>query len=188
MQRLAAALGLVTAVAVVVVSLSMGGPKVAAASTPTVAAQVRPSCSLSVDRMRIGSRVARKTVQMHLRCNYLVLGLGFRSSLPVRKVRRTAALVDGAPGDRLMCSRRWPTAVVGFKPRQAKGTTLGGCLGVTGYNTRSTITVALRKAVCRPRRLRVRVVAFGGLDCRGSLYPCAAIGYRATVARNVVGC
>lgn len=187
MQRLAARLGLVAAVVLVVVALPLDGRRRAAASMRIAAAQASPSCPLSVDRMRIGPRVARNTVEVGVRCDFGVIGLGLRTSTPLRKVRRAGEVVGGVPGDRLTCSRRWP-AVVGFKPRRAKRTTLAGCVGRTGHNARSTVTVAVKESVCRPRRLRVRVVAFGGIDCRGSLYPCAAIAYRASVATNVAGC
>jgi hypothetical protein len=187
MQLLPAGLALLGAVIVTVVVLPLAGSTPASASTGSKTAQARPSCSLSVERMRIGSRLARKTVRVGVRCNFEVIGLGLRTSAPLRKVRRAADVAGGVPGDRLTCSRRWPP-VVGLMPRRAKRKTLAGCVGVTGYNVRSTITVAMRKAVCAPRRLRVRVAAFGGIDCRGSLYPCPAVGYHASAARTVVGC
>jgi hypothetical protein len=162
---------------------SVAGPQAPVAPAQLMPAQARPACSLVV--MRSGA--ARTTVKLRVRCNYLVTAIGFRSSLPIRKVRRTTILQDPAPGDRVVCSRRWPRALRPL-PRRAKRSTLGGCSGMAGYNTSAIITIAINKPVCRPKRLRVRIRTFGGLDCRGSTYPCASIGYSSTAIRTVAGC
>ena len=187
MRRAAVGFVLTAAVALAVVALAPYGSSLAAASEQSAAAQLIPSCSLSMDRVLAGARLARKTVAVRVRCNYRVTALGLRSSIPIRKVRRVAALVGGGPGDQLTCGRRWPPAA-GIQTRRAKRGTLGGCVGSTGFNTRSTITVAVKKEVCRPKRLRVRVVAFGGFDCRGSLYPCPAVGFYTSRLSAVAGC
>jgi hypothetical protein len=163
-------------------------PTTAATSTGGEAAQTTPSCSLTVERLRTPSgRLARKTVKIGARCNYLVTNLGLRTSLAIRKVRRAAALEGATVGDYLTCSRRFPTR---FAPRvrRVNPVALAGCSGMTGFNTRSTITVAMRRSVCRPKRLRVRVHTFGGIDCRGSLNPCASIGYTSNVIRTISAC
>jgi len=176
------------AVAAAVSGFSGGMSRPAAASPAGEAAQARPSCSLAVERMRLASGRTRKTAEISLRCAYRVDALGIRSSIPIRKVRRAASLVGPVPGDRLTCRRGlWPR-VLFRRPRGVERAYLGGCSGSAGYNTRARITIAVSRSLCRPRRLRVRVQTFGGIDCRGSVYPCPLIGYSSMLVKNVGGC
>lgn len=174
------------AIGVAATGLAAATSPVASASWQSDSAQARSSCSLRVERLKLDSRRARKTVQIHMRCNYRVDVLGFRSSIPIRKVRRNPTLVGATAAEYMSCDRR---RRAGLRPTRAKRTTLGGCSGKLGPNTRLTITVALRQAVCRPKRLRVRVETLGGSCGIGpALYPCAGVGYMSSVAKTVAGC
>jgi len=65
MQRLTAGLTCATVIAVSVIAMPAGASE--ATSTRGEAAQFKPSCALSVERMRIGSMAARKTVKIGVR-------------------------------------------------------------------------------------------------------------------------
>lgn len=176
----------VLAAAAALLALPAGTAAVGSSSTRSESAQANQSCSLSVKRTNVGSSRARKTVEINLRCNYLVLQVGFRTSIPIRKIRRVPALVGAAPGDRFGCSHGWPAGV--YEPARGNSASQGKCSGILGTDARAKITVALTKAVCRPKRLRVHVATAGGIDCRGSLYPCTAVGYRSSITKKVAGC
>ena len=132
-------------------------------------------------------------VEIHVRCSFSVNTIGFHTSLPMRKVRAAPTLMGTTPADRFSCRRNWPFSTPRppfflSNPPRAKPATLGGCTGVVAHRTRVTIKVALKRLVCRPRRLRVRVEVEGGIDCRGSAYACPSVGYVASLARKVAGC
>lgn len=165
------------------VALLHGMPTLAK-STHGEAAQAQ-SCTASLQRLKVGSRHARKTVSLAVRCNYLVDRIGFRTSTPIRKVRRAPTLIGSRLGDYFGCSRGVPP---GLPLQRNKRDTVGGCSGTIAANTQARITISLKRSVCRPKRLRVRVLTAGGIDCRGSRYPCPLVGYNSNITKRVSGC